>query len=134
MTKPRVSTTGIATTAPITLYANSPENTDLGKNFKVVIPGNVVGPMYTASADLSTSDIDPELDVVVEVVDEDVAKSTESDGGVIYFNAPSISDISIISNSVVYSDAGIPSVTLKLKVKNSSGTKLKGINVRIQSV
>jgi len=129
MIKPRISTTGIGTTSPITLYANSPENTDISPNFKVVIPGNIVGPMYVASADLSTDEVGDD-DIVV--IDEPGDGS--SDGGSPGSSMPSMSDITVISNSVVYSDTGVPSVTLKLKIKNSSGQKLKGINVRVQSL
>lgn len=131
MTKARISTTGIATTSPITLYANSPENTDLSPNFKVVIPGNIVGPMYLASEDLSTGETDGDVNVVIE---EPGDGSTEDGTGSSYGSSPSLGDITVVSNSVVYSDSGIPSVTLNLKIKNSSGTKLKGINVRVQSL
>lgn len=129
MGKPRISTTGIGTTSPITLYANSPENTDIAPNFKIVIPGNIVGPMYVASADLSTDEV---ADDDIVVIDDPGDGS--SDGGDSGSYMPSRSDISVISNSVVYSDTGVPSVTLKLKIKNSSGKKLKGINVRVQSL
>ena len=130
MTKARVSTTGIATTSPITLYANSPENTDLAPNFKVVVPGNVIGPMYLASGDLSTDEVGGEVDIVIDDPGDGSSENTEVSGSSI----PSLGDITVLSNSVVYSDAGIPSVTLNLKIKNTSGRKLKGINVRVQSI
>jgi hypothetical protein len=130
MTKARVSTTGIATTSPITLYANSPENTDLAPNFKVVIPANIVGAMYAASADLTTDDSGD--DVTVVIVEPGDGSSTGTGASV--SSTPSIGDITVISNSVVYSDTGVPSVTLNLKIKNSSGKKLKGVNVRVQSL
>jgi hypothetical protein len=130
MTKPRISTTGIATTSPITLYANSPENTDLAPNFKVVIPANVVGASYAASGDLSTDDSGDDVNVVI-----DDPKDGSSDGtGSSSSSTPSLGDITVISNSVVYSDTGVPSVTVNLKIKNSSGKKLKGVNVRVQSL
>jgi hypothetical protein len=50
----------------------------------------------------------------------------ESDG------RPSLSDIEVISNSVVMSSAGLPSATVVFKVKNSSGVELKAINVRVE--
>ena len=136
MVSKRISTTGVGATAPITVYSNSPENTDLGANFKIVLPGNVVGPMYQASGNLTEEDISSDDDVTVEIVnpDESSSSSDSSTGSAITFTTPSVSDIAIVSNSVVYSDSGIPTATLTLKVKNSSGTILKGINVRIQSV
>lgn len=136
MTKARVSTTGIATTSPITLYANSPENTDLSPNFKVVIPGNSVGPMYLSSGDQSTDEVenDGEINITIPNPDDDTESGSNTSTGTSYSFVPSTSDITVVSNSVVYSSIGTPSVTLALKIKNSSGTKLKGVNVRVQSL
>jgi hypothetical protein len=47
---------------------------------------------------------------------------------------PNVSDISIVSNTVVYDAAGNPSVTLVFKVKNSSGETLKGMNAKVELV
>jgi len=45
---------------------------------------------------------------------------------------PSLSDIEIVSNEVVLDAANIPSAKIVFKVKNSSGVKLKAINVRVE--
>jgi hypothetical protein len=45
---------------------------------------------------------------------------------------PSLSDIEIVSNEVVLDAADIPSAKIVFKVKNSSGVKLKAINVRVE--
>lgn len=132
MANKRISTTGIATTAPITLYSNSPENTDLGPNFKVIIPGNVIGPMFSSSADLEAGEIDGEVAIEIEPeTEQDANKEDDSSSGT---SIPSLGDISLLSNQVVYDASGQPSVTAVFKIKNSSGKTLKGINVRIQSV
>jgi hypothetical protein len=47
---------------------------------------------------------------------------------------PNVSDISIVSNTVVYDAAGNPSVTLVFKVKNSSGETLKGMNAKVELI
>ena len=47
---------------------------------------------------------------------------------------PNVSDISIVSNTVVYDAAGNPSVTLIFKVKNSSGETLKGMNAKVELI
>ena len=65
MTTKRVSTTSVTADAPIALYSNSPENNDLGPNYKKVIPGNTVGAMYLSSGDVSYNEIDGTV-VVVE--------------------------------------------------------------------
>ena len=45
---------------------------------------------------------------------------------------PSLSDIEVISNDVVYDSANNPTATVVFKVKNSSGVELKAINVRVE--
>jgi hypothetical protein len=45
-----------------------------------------------------------------------------------------LSDISLVSNTVVYDAAGQPSVTLVFKVKNSSGENLKGMNAKVELI
>lgn len=45
---------------------------------------------------------------------------------------PSLSDIEVISNEVVLDAANIPSAKIVFKVKNSSGTELKTIQVRVE--
>jgi hypothetical protein len=136
MVNKRISTTGVGTTAPITLYSNSPENTDLAPNFKVIIPGNIIGPMFSSSADLAAEEIDGEVVIEIEKDDEKSAEASVSrdDGSFSAFAVPSLGDISILSNSVVYDASGQPSVTAVFKIKNSSGKTLKGINVRVQSL
>jgi hypothetical protein len=132
MVSKRISTTGVGTTAPITLYSNSPENTDLAPNFKVIIPGNVIGPMFSSSADLEATELEGEVQVEVETEKDETV--VEGGNSVSTFAVPNSSDISILSNSVVYDASGQPSVTAVFKIKNSSGKTLKGINVRVQSL
>jgi hypothetical protein len=132
MVSKRISTTGVGTTAPITLYSNSPENTDLAPNFKVIIPGNVIGPMFSSSADLEATELEGEVQVEVETEGDETV--VEGGNSVSTFAVPNSSDISILSNSVVYDASGQPSVTAVFKIKNSSGKTLKGINVRVQSL
>jgi hypothetical protein len=45
---------------------------------------------------------------------------------------PSLSDIEIISNEVVFDSAGLPSAKIIFKVKNSSGKILKAIDARVE--
>lgn len=134
MVSKRISTTSVGTTAPITLYSNSPENTDLAPNFKVIIPGNVVGPMFSSSADLEATELEGEVQVEVETETEKDETVFEGGNSVSTFAVPNSSDISILSNLVVYDASGQPSVTAVFKIKNSSGKTLKGINVRVQSL
>lgn len=45
---------------------------------------------------------------------------------------PSLSDIEVVSNEVVFDAANNPSAKIVFKVKNSSGVELKAINVRVE--
>ena len=130
MTTKRVSTTSVTADAPIALYSNSPENNDLGPNYKKVIPGNTIGAMYLSSGDISYNEVDGTTVVVEDAAAAaaaaDGAKPTEVPG------APSLSDIQVVSKEVVYDAAGNPSVQVVFKIKNSSGQKLKAINARVE--
>lgn len=130
MAKDRVSTTSVTADAPIALYSNSPENNDLGPNYKKVIPGNTVGAMYLSSGDIGYSEIDGTV-VVVEEAAAAAAAATEAKPSEVA-TAPSLSDIQVLSKDVVYDAAGNPSVQVIFKIKNSSGKKLKGINARVE--
>ena len=130
MATERVSTTSVTADAPIALYSNSPENNDLGPNYKKVIPGNTIGAMYLSSGDISYNEVDGTTVVVEEAAAAaaaaDGTKPTEVPG------APSLSDIQVVSKDVVYDAAGNPSVQVVFKIKNSSGQKLKAINARVE--
>jgi hypothetical protein len=45
---------------------------------------------------------------------------------------PSLSDIEVVSNEVVYDSANNPTAKIVFKVKNSSGVELKAVNVRVE--
>ena len=126
----RVSTTSVTADAPIALYSNSPENTDLSGNYKRLIPGNTVGAMYLASGDMGYS----ETDGTVIVIEEAAAAAVAADGTKVTEipGAPSLSDIQVVSKDVVYDASGNPSVQILFKIKNSSGQKLKAINARVE--
>lgn len=130
MATERVSTTSVTADAPIALYSNSPENTDLSGNYKKLIPGNTVGAMYLASNDISYS----ESDGTTIVLEEEAAAKAAAEGTkpTEVPTAPSLSDIQVISKDVVYDSAGNPSVQVVFKIKNSSGQKLKAINARVE--
>lgn len=133
----KTSTTGVAADAPISVYAGSKENADLMPSQKKVFPGNFVGAAYASSNELGTDDVDFEADLIIdeeETSNKEAESGSQESAGLLDFNAPTLSDIQIISNETVYDAAGNPSVTVVFKVKNSSGQELKGINARIQSI
>lgn len=130
MTSNKPSTTSVAADAPIAIYSNSPEANDLGPNYRRLIPGNVVGALYLGSSDIGYNEIDATLVIAEDAAAEEKAVDGVTD--VLYPSAPSLSDIQIISNKVVYDATGNPSVEVVFKIKNSSAQNLKGINARVE--
>lgn len=134
--KIRVSKTGVTSSGRIALYTNSPEATDMDPSLVSYIQGNSLSPLYLATADLDTEDISPDDAFVVESSQssESSESSEEASSSARIKRVPSLSDISIVSNTVVYDAAGNPSVTIIFKVKNSSGETLKGMNARVELI
>lgn len=128
------STTGIAADAPISVYAGSKENADLLASQKKVFPGNVVGATYVASTELGTDEVDFEVDLVADDQATSIVEGSDIATENVSVETPRISDISEIFNEVVYDAAGNPTVTVILKIKNSSGQEIKGMNARIQAL
>lgn len=134
--KIRISKTGVTSSGRIALYTNSPEATDMDPSLVSYIQGNSLSPLYLTTADSDTEDISGDDAYVVD--DSDASKDSESSeegsSSSRISGVPSLSDISIVSNTVVYDASGNPSVTLVFKVKNSSGETLKGMNARVELV
>jgi hypothetical protein len=132
--KIRVSKTGVTSSGRIALYTNSPEATDMDPSLVSYIQGNSLSPLYLGTADLDTEDISDDDAAIVESADASKSseESEESSSSSRIKKIPSLSDISIVSNTVVFDSAGNPSVTLIFKVKNSSGETLKGMNARVE--
>jgi hypothetical protein len=135
---PRISKSGVTTTGRFPLYSNSPEINDADPSLVRIVRGNSLSALYlSAGTDLLSEDVDMLDGTLVEgdgsssnILGED--SSTVIDA--FRFGVPNISDISIVSNTVVYDAAGNPSVTLIFKIKNSSGETLKGMNAKVELV
>jgi hypothetical protein len=125
---PRISKSGVTTTGRFPLYSNSPEVQDADPSLVRFVRGNSLSALYLSNGNLGAEDI--------EVVNEEVTDGDGSNGnpgdGSFRGGVPNSSDISIVSNTVVYDAAGNPSVTLVFKVKNSSGENLKGMNAKVE--
>lgn len=83
---------------------------------------------------LGSDNIDDDLSDGEEEEEEDTGDGEESESGDEGESKgrPSLSDIEVISNEVVLDAANIPSAKIVFKVKNSSGTELKTIQVRVE--
>jgi hypothetical protein len=133
---PRISKSGVTTTGRFPLFSNSPEINDADPSLVRIVRGNSLSALYlSVGSDLLSEDVDA-LDGTLVTGEErsgdEGDKST--DGEVFRKGVPNVSDISIVSNTVVYDAAGNPSVTLVFKIKNSSGETLKGMNAKVELV
>jgi hypothetical protein len=125
---PRISRSGVTTSGTFPLYTNSPEVNDFDPALVRYIRGNSLSSVYLAQGDIDSDDLDSTSEFITEIPDD----LTDTPSDVVSVGVPSISDISIVSNDVIYDAAGNPSVTVVFKVKNSSGTTLKGMNARVE--
>ncbi len=127
---PRISRSGVTTSGTFPLYTNSPEVNDFDPALVRYIRGNSLSNVYLAQGDIDSDDVDSTSEFITEIPDD----LTDTPSDAVSVGVPSISDISIVSNSVIYDATGNPSVTVVFKVKNSSGTTLKGMNARVELV
>jgi len=133
---PRISKSGVTTTGRFPLFSNSPEVNDADPSLVRLVAGNSLSALYLASgSDLLSEDVDA-LDGTLVTGEESSGDegNKSTDGEVFRKGVPNVSDISIVSNTVVYDAAGNPSVTLVFKIKNSSGETLKGMNAKVELV
>jgi hypothetical protein len=124
MSTPRISGNSITYEAPIVLYANSPERTHLNPRHVIIVSGSDSRSRF--SSNNLTYDDFPPGDPEDPGTDPDNPPRPPRKQ-----TAPSLSDITVVSKTVVYDSAGKPSVTVVFKIKNSSGGELKSINARV---
>jgi hypothetical protein len=129
---PRISKSGVTTTGRFPLYSNSPEINDADPSLVRVVRGNSLSAVYLSGGSLASDDIGGFEDLVADNMGDTPEDDSDSNSDVSRYGVPSNSDISIVSNTVVYDAAGNPSVTLIFKVKNSSGESLKGMNAKVE--
>jgi hypothetical protein len=133
---PRISKSGVTTTGRFPLFSNSPEINDADPSLVRIVRGNSLSALYlSVGSDLLSEDVDA-LDGTLVTGEERSGDegNNSTDGEVFRKGVPNVSDISIVSNTVVYDAAGNPSVTLVFKIKNSSGETLKGMNAKVELV
>lgn len=132
---PRISKSGVTTTGRFPLYSNSPEINDADPSLVRIVRGNSLSALYLSmGSDLLSEDVDDLDGTLVQGDGNSSDQEKSTDGEVFRRGVPNVSDISIVSNTVVYDAAGNPSVTLVFKIKNSSGETLKGMNAKVELV
>jgi hypothetical protein len=134
MAKEKISETAVGAPAPVVAYSGSAEAALIAPHRRVTIASNVVGSNYFASASLYADDIDPE-DAFITDSEEKKKKDDEEEPKVVKLRkAPSLMDIELVSNNIVYDAAGNPSTTVIFKIRNSSGETIKSVNARVKVV
>lgn len=137
MAKEKISETAVGAPAPIVVYAGSAEEALIAPHKRITISSNVIGAKYFPSSSLYTDDIDPEDSFIIDSKDDD-DDDNKNDGdensvfSVTSKKPPTLMDIEMISNTVVYDAAGNPTAKVVFKVRNSSGESVKSVNARVK--
>lgn len=136
MTKAKVSTNSISKDALITLYANSPEVNVLSPSYVALLRDNAIASTTDSYISSESLDIPDETDLTADVtsVDSTQAAPVDANAQNPSINAPSLSDISILSSEIIYDSSGNPSVTLTIRIKNSNSLAVKSVNAKVQVV
>lgn len=129
MAKAKVSNTEVGIVSPVVGYEGGDESKTVASQYTRLIPSRVVGSLTLPSTSLYIDDIGVEDR---EKADEEA--EPELPGEVDKKKAPTLSDIELVSNTVVYDAAGNPSATVIFKVRNSSGELIKSVNARVQVI
>jgi hypothetical protein len=132
MAKEKISETAVGAPAPVVAYAGSAEAALIAPHRRVTIKSNVVGANFLPSASLYADDIDPEDAWIVESTEKEKKDEEEIPQDVRVKKSPSLMDIELVSNTVVYDASGNPSATVVFKIRNSSGEKVKSVNARVK--
>jgi len=129
MKNSKKSSSSAPVTAPIVTVVGSELDVTANSNYLAYLKANVAAARLMgqqANDGLNDPDDDP-----VNDPDDDPDDGTgdnPSEGN----DRPSLSDIEIVSNEVVFDSAGIPSAKIIFKVKNSSGKVLTAIHSRVE--
>jgi hypothetical protein len=126
----KTSNTGFGIVSPITAYADGKEVSDLASQYIKIFPANVVGTSSFPSRSLVFDDIDLEDEFITDEESESESESSIDDKDI--KRGPSLSDIELISNTIVYDASGNPSATVIFKIRNSIGESVKSVNARVQ--
>ena len=128
MKNSKKSSSSSPVTAPIVTVVGSELDVVANSNYLAYLKANVAAARLMgqqASEGLDDPEDDPED---AEDPEEPEEPEEPSDGN----DRPSLSDIEIVSNEVVFDSAGLPSAKIVFKVRNSSGKMLKAIDARVE--
>lgn len=116
MTKPsRISENAITSEAPITIYTSSKDVAFLDPRKYRAIDGKIISSAMGSNL-LDSSDI---------YISNEIAEGESKVN-----NVPQLEDIEVIENTTYVDDKGITRARIVLKVRNSSGKPLLGVDAR----
>ena len=123
-----VSNTGIGAVPPIVAYSDSKEANDIASSYVKIYPAYIVSSLGKPSSSLYTSSVDPEDAVSADSNSNEDKKATSA----VARKAPTLMDIELVSNTVVFDAAGNPTATVVFKVRNSSGEDVKSVKAKVK--
>ena len=129
MKNSKKSSSSAPVTAPIVTVEGSELDVVANSNYLAYLKANVAAARLMgqqANDGLDDPDDDPDNNPDDDPDDGTVDDSSEGN------DRPSLSDIEIVSNEVVFDSAGLPSAKIVFKVRNSSGKILTAIHSRVE--
>ena len=133
MKNSKKSSSSAPVTAPIVTVLGSELDVAANSNYLAYLKPNVAAARLAGQQSNQELD-DPSDNSTVEeiyITGDEIDDEKQEDPS-IGNDRPSLSDIEIVSNTVVYDSAGLPSAKIIFKVKNSSGKVLKAIDARVE--
>lgn len=128
--KSKTSSSAQPTTAPLVTVLGSELDVVANSNYLAYLTPNVAAARLVgqqSSDDLNTGEEDD------EEPDDGPEGPDGPDGPDETSNLrPSLSDIQVISNEIIYDAANNPTAKVVFKVRNSSGELLKAVNVKVE--
>lgn len=124
--KSKTSSSSQPTAAPLATVADSLLANTTNSNYLAFISANA------AAARLLGQQSENVLNVLEEVGEGEFNPDDSTDDNTTGNSTPLLSDIKVLSNTVVYDAANNPSVRVIFRVTNSSGRVLKGVDVKRQ--
>ena len=142
--KGNLSTTGQGIVAPVVSYASGKEVSDVAPHLIRVIPEGLVGGSLVPSGDIDGDEFSANADSVISGTPKwwpdgppDQNPEEPLPGIEVFpgWDAPTLFDVELVSNEVVYDSAGKPSVKVIFKVKVNEiakGRGVKAVNARVK--
>jgi len=130
MASNKESTTSVGVVAPLTDYADGITTYYLAPHFGRNYPVRRDGDLISVSLEDESFVVEGEDDGTTSPEDPEDPKDPEKPG--LSRKSPTLMDIELISNEVVYDAANNPTAKVTFKVRNSSGETVKAVNALVQ--